>query len=436
MNVSRESSENGEIVLRLEVEDELFNRHMTAAVRRVAQRVNIPGFRKGKAPRAILQNFVGKEYLVEETMESLVPEAVGNAVRDEEIIPFAPPRVNIEQSEPPVTILATVPLIPSVELAEYRSIRYDDEPEPVTDEAVDNLLMYIRRNQAYSVPVERAVQESDIVAIDIKMAADDEVIWDFEDREFQINTDVDDYGEIIVGVNQGIIGMSAGEEKEFSFPVSEDADNPQLAGKTANVNVTLKGVSEEMVPELDDAMVIETGIPDVETVEQLTAHVRDQQEQIAERAVVTSVEGKLFDELIEASEFAISPIVVEHEGRRALEQIVRRRFAMEGKSTQQITADDVSEEDVNFANESAEREIKQRLVLDRLVEAEDIEVTDDEATAEIEQWNSANTAEDQKLEDNDQTRESVKSFVRRRRTIEKVVRMARGMDDAPEEQSD
>ena len=133
MNVSRESSENGEVVLRLEVEQARVGKHMNAAARRVAQRVNIPGFRKGKAPRAILQNYVGKDYLVEEAMESLVPEAVGDAVRDQELSPFAPPRVNVEQTEPSVTIVATVPLQPSVVLSDYKSIRYDDEAEEVSD---------------------------------------------------------------------------------------------------------------------------------------------------------------------------------------------------------------------------------------------------------------------------------------------------------------
>ena len=270
MNVSRESSDNGEIVLRLEVDDERVGKHMNAAVRRVAQRVNIPGFRKGKAPRAILQNFVGKEYLVEEAMESLVPEAVGDAVREENLAPFAPPRVNVENTEPSVTIVATVPLQPSVELSDYRSIRYDDEPEEVSEEAVEALLMQIRRSQAYSSPVEREAQENDIVTIDLNMAADDQTVWDFDDRQFQLNLDLETYGEVFVGLHQGVIGMSVGDEKEFSFPVSEESDSTQFAGKTAHVKVELKDVREEFVPELDDAMVATTGVPDVETVDQLT----------------------------------------------------------------------------------------------------------------------------------------------------------------------
>ena len=429
MNVSRESSDNGEIVLRLEVDDERVGKHMNAAVRRVAQRVNIPGFRKGKAPRAILQNFVGKEYLVEEAMESLVPEAVGDAVREENLAPFAPPRVNVENTEPSVTIVATVPLQPSVELSDYRSIRYDDEPEEVSEEAVEALLMQIRRSEAYSSPVEREAQENDIVTIDLNMAADDQTVWDFNDRQFQLNLDLETYGEVFVGLHQGVIGMSVGDEKEFSFPVSEESDSTQFAGKTAHVKVELKDVREEFVPELDDAMVATTGVPDVETVEQLTDHIRDQLGQRAEQALVNSVQSKLFDEIVEASEFTISPIIVEHEGRLVLERYVRQRQTMAGRAGQPLTADDISEDDLNNANEMAERDIKNALIVGQLVESENVDVSDEDVASEIERANESATSDEQKLEDNEQTRQSVKSYLQRQRTIEKVVKMARGLDD-------
>ena len=416
-------------MLRLEVDDERVGKHMNAAVRRVAQRVNIPGFRKGKAPRAILQNFVGKEYLVEEAMESLVPEAVGDAVREENLAPFAPPRVNVENTEPSVTIVATVPIQPTVELSDYRSIRYDDEPEEVSEEAVEALLMQIRRSQAYSAPVEREAQENDIVTIDLNMAADDQTVWDFNDRQFQLNLDLETYGEVFVGLHEGIIGMSVGDEKEFSFPVSDESDSMQFAGKTAHVKVELKDVREEFVPELDDAMVATTGVPDVETVEQLTDHIRDQLGQRAEQALVSSIQSKLFDDIVEASEFTISPIVVEHEGRHVLERYVRQRQAMAGRAGQQITADDISEDDLNNANEIADREIKNALIVEQLVEAENIDVPDEDVASEIERANESATSDEQKLEDNQQTRQSVKSYLQRQRTIEKVVNMARGLDD-------
>lgn len=403
-------------------------KHMNAAVRRVAQRVNIPGFRKGKAPRAILQNFVGKEYLVEEAMESLVPEAVGDAVREENLAPFAPPRVNVENTEPSVTIVATVPLQPTVELSDYRSIRYEDEPEEVSEEAVEALLMQIRRSQAYSVPVEHDAQENNIVTIDLNMAADDQTVWDFNDRQFQLNLDLETYGEVFVGLHQGIIGMSVGDEKEFSFPVSEDSDSMQFAGKTAHVKVELKDVREEFVPELDDAMVATTGVPDVETVEQLTDHIRDQLGQRAEQTLVNSIQSKLFDEIVEASEFTISPIVVEYEGRNVLERYVRQRQAMAGRAGQQITADDISEEDLNNANEMAERDIKNALIVEQLVEAENVDVSDEDVASEIERANESATSDEQKLEDNEQTRQSVKSYLQRQKTIEKVVNMARGLE--------
>lgn len=436
MNVSRESSENGEVVLRLEVEQERVGKHMNAAARRVAQRVNIPGFRKGKAPRAILQNYVGKEYLVEEAMESLVPEAVGDAVRDQELSPFAPPRVNVEQTEPSVTIVATVPLQPSVVLSDYKSIRYDDEPEEVSDDAVDALLMQLRRSQAYSVPAEREAQENDLVTIDLKVLADDRVVWDFTDRQFQLNLDLETYGEVFVGLHKGIIGMSVGDDKEFSFEVSDEADSPQFAGKTANVTVALKDVHEEVLPELDDALAKSAGISEVETVEQLTQHIRGQLEQRAEQTMLGNIRTKLFDDVIEASEFTISPIVVEYEGRNVLERYIQQRQSMAARAGQQFTADDLTEEDVTSANEMAERDIKNALVIESLVQAENLEIPDDEVAAEIATANENAASEDQRLEDNEQTRESVMRFLKRERTIDKVIDMARNTSDEDQPEKD
>ena len=421
-------------MLRLEVEPERVGKHMNAAVRRVAQRVDIPGFRKGKAPRAILQNFVGKDYLVEEAMESLVPEAVGDAVKEQELTPFAPPQVNVEQTEPTVTILATVPLQPTVVISDYGSIRYDDQPDEVTGEAVDALLMQLRRSQAYSVSAERPAQESDIVTIDIKVSADDNVVWDFTDRQFQLNLDLETYGEVFVGLHQGVIGMEVGDEKEFSFEVSEDHESPQFAGTTAHVEVTLKDVREEVLPEMDDALAVSAGVPEVETVDQLTEHIRDQLEQRAEQTLVSSVQSKFFDEVVEASEFTISPIVVEHESQHVLERYVQQRRSMATRTGQQFAVGELTEEDVNGAKEYAEREIKNALVIDDLIEAEDLEIPEEDITAEIERANENATSDEQRLDDNDETRRSVMHYLKRQRTIEKVINMARGLsEDAPVE---
>ena len=432
MNVSQESTENGEVVLRLDVEPERVGKHMNAAVRRVSQRVNIPGFRKGKAPRAILQNYVGKEYLLEEAMESLVPEVVSDAVKETEIIPFAPPRVNVEQTEPSVTIVATVPLQPSVELGDYKSIRYEDEPDVVEDEAVDALLMQLRRSQAYSRPVERPAQENDIVTVDLKVSADDQVVWDFEDRQLQLSLDLETYGEVFVGLHSGMIGLSEGEEKEYSFDVSEDNESPQFAGKTVNVAVTTKDIREEVLPELDDALATSAGVPEVETLEQLTQHIRDQLEQQTERTFLSRTQSRLLDDLVEASEFKVSQIVLDHESQHVLERYVRQRQSLAAQGGQRFAPEDMTEEDLEEARAYSERELKNALVIESLVEAENLDIPDEDVTAEIERANESVTSDDQKLEDNEATRESVMRYLKRQRTIEKVISMVRGLEDQPE----
>ena len=419
-------------MLRLEVEPERVGKHMNAAVRRVSQRVNVPGFRKGKAPRAILQNFVGKDYLVEEAMGSLVPEVVGEAVEESELTPFATPQVNVEQTEPTVTIVATVPLQPKVDLCDYKSIRYDDQPEDVNDETVETWLTQLRRSQAYTRPVERPAQENDIVMVDLKVTADDEVVWDFKDRQFQLGLDTETYGEFFVDVFRGMIGLSAEESKDYSLDVSEDDENPRVAGKTVNVSVSVQDVREEVLPELDDALAASIGIPGVETADQLKVDVRRQLEEQSERALVASIHNQLVEELIETSEFAISPIVIELESRNVLERYVTQRRAMAAQTGQKFAVEDLTDEDVEEAKTYAEREIKNALVMQSLIDAEGLEIPDDDVIAEIERTNEEAASDDRKLEDNEATRDAVSRYLKRQRTIDKVINLTRGLQDETE----
>ena len=239
-----------------------------------------------------------------------------------------------------------------------------------------------------------------------------------------------------MGLHQGIIGMSVGDDKEFSFEVSDEADSPQFAGKSAHVTVALKDVHEEILPELDDALAASAGVSEVETVEQLTQHIRDQLEQRAEQTMLGNIRNKLFDDVIEASDFTISPIVVEYEGRNVLERYIQQRQSMAARTGQQFTADDLTEEDVNSANEMAERDIKNALVIESLVEAENLEIPDDDIAAEIATANENAASDDQRLEDNEQTRQSVMRFLQRQRTIDKVIEMARGLPDEDESAKD
>ncbi len=429
MNISQVSSQNGEVVLKLEVEPERLDKHISAAVRRVAQRVDIPGFRKGKAPRALLQNYVGKQYLVDEAMESLVPEAVSEAVRDQELVPFGQPRFDVTQTEPNVEIEATVPLEPSVKIGDYASIQYDDQPDEVSDDDVNSQLEMLQRSQAYAQTVDRPAEENDLVLVDLKFSADETLILDQQDRQLQLNTDADQLGEVFVNLHKGIIGLSADEDKEFAFEVSEDDASGELAGKTAHVAVKVKSVQEEILPPVDDALAATAGVPEVDTVEQLTDHIRQMLEQRAENVLINSIESKFFEDVVEKSEFAISPIVIDHEAEHILERIVRQRLIMDGRAGQRITENDFNQEDIANAKDVAERNIKNSLVVQKLVELEGVEVSDDEVNEEFLQANAAATSEEQVIEDNDENRQAIQNTLKRRRTIQKVINAARGLDD-------
>lgn len=423
MKVTQGETKDRQTVLHIEVDDQLLEQHMGRAHQRLAARVNVPGFRKGKAPRSVVERFVGREYLLEEAMESLVPAAVNVAVEQEGIETSATPRVSVVEREPIVKIDATVPLPPEATLGEYSTISVDDEAEEVTDEQIEESVNRLVEANASWNDVQRPVQDGDLITFTVTGTVDGETFVEQKDSEYLAESD---NPNPVPGFSAQLVGIEIGGNKAFSIDIPDDFGREELSGKTAEFEVSVASVREKSLPELSDELVKGLG-EDISTVADLRSLIRENLEARAKQTLRESLEEKIVDELVERSTFELSPLMIEHEAEHVL-QDQQNALARYNISFEQFMGQSgkTSEEILEDAKQTAESRVKRTLVMDRLAEAESIEPTEDEIEQELEAWN--NRMDDghghAKNDDPAVNRNAVISVLKRRKAIDMAIEIA------------
>jgi trigger factor len=418
LKFTRDEGEDRQAILHIEVEEDRVEKHLQRAHQKVAARINIPGFRKGKAPRNIVEQFVGRDYLLEEAMETLVPEAVGVAVEESDIpSTHTPPRVEVTERDPIVKIDATVALPPVATLGDYKKLKFDDELEVVTDEQIEEQIAQIQESQATWDPVKRAAKLGDLLVITSKGLVEGKEFANVEGGEFLAEA-----GSMnpVPGFAEQLKGMKEGGSKEFDIEIPADYPNEEFAGKTANFNVEVAEVKKKELPKLTDALAASLG-EDFKTVAELRTRISDNLEAQAKDGLRRSLEEKIVDALVEGAEFEVSPMIIEHEAEHVLEdqqrQLAQYNIDFQqymqgiGKTTEDIVAE---------AKDSAELRLKRMLVIDTLAEDTGASVSDEEVAAEIALMQETPQYANENL-DTDEARDAVQRILRRRTAIDSVI---------------
>lgn len=414
MKITREDTPDRQAILHIEVDEDRLDDYMHRAYQRVVQRTNIPGFRRGKAPRAIVERYVGRDYMLEEALEGLVPGVISDAVREQDIEPAATPRVSIVERDPTVKLDATIALRPEVTLGDYNSIKFDDKPEAVPESQVDESIERIRYYLTTYSPVERGVELGDMATLTVNGTVDGQPMMNLEDTRLPIDPE----GErIMPGFSEAVTGLNAGETRDFELPVPEDYRDVEMAGKTANFSVELSGVEEPSRPPLDDDLASKFD-PDLETLDDLRTQLRSNLEERAESDLRRSLEEKVADALVEGADIKMAPLLVEQETENMLSQQQESlsRYNMDLQnyihSLGQTTNDYLE-----TARSDAETRVKRSLVIEELANAENIEITDEQISEEIDL---------ERLDpDSDETRDAVRRILRRRAALDRAVEIAR-----------
>ena len=423
MKVTQDEVVDRQALLHVEVDDERLEAHLQRAYQKLVQRTTIPGFRKGKTPRRLFEQMVGRSVLVEEALETLVPDAVSAAIEQEEIDAYGTPRVNVVESEPVPKLDVTVPLRPSINVGDYAGLDLKEEPEEVTDERIDQAVEQAQLSLATWDPVERPVEIGDLTVLTVEGKAGDEEVLNGDNVEFILTADSQ---TPIPGFVEQIVGMEAGQSREFSLDIAEDFPGEQVAGKTVDCKVELFEVKTHNVPEIDDDLARSVG-QGYESLEEMRTGLRTQFEEAASAAARRQFQERILDALLETSEFEIPPLIVEHEAEHVLydqqEALARYQVSMQDYMQDAGKSDD---EVLEEARESALTRLKRTLLIEEIAKIEEIEVTDEDLAAETETMlAAAGPKADRTQVESDEAQSSIRSMLLRRKSVERLAEIVK-----------
>ena len=426
MKVTREDLEHSEVSLNIEVEEEDIEPYLQRAYQRVVRRVNIPGFRKGKAPRPVLERFVGRQSLEDDALDLMLPEIVQRAVEEQGVKQASIPQVQLVQREP-IVIKAAVPIAPEVVLDAYREIRVPVEPVLVTEDEISTLLDLLRRDTAPWEPVDRPVAMGDQVTLDIKANLDGKEITRQDGVVYMV---MEESVSPVAGFPQQLVGIGSQDTKEFAIPMPADYPDSNLAGKEVEFSVTIHEIKAKNLPDLDDEFAKGVG-EGYDNLEALTNKLRE--DFIARRELETQdlYENQVFEKLLEKAQIDISPLMVDHEVSHMLEneeQALRRQQVSVEQYLQTVgkSTDEHREE----LKQVAEARLKRTYAIGKVAELEGIEVSSEEIEEEIQRLlDSAGPNQPESLRSNlesDDSKESLEQILIRRKALQRLVEVAKG----------
>jgi trigger factor len=351
------------------------------AYRKLVQKVDIHGFRRGKAPRTLVERKLGKEYIYQEGLDDLMSEAYRDALKEHDITPLTQPELDAPVFEigQPYHFSLKVPILTPVELGDYRSLHFDREEASITSEEVEQEIESLRNRQAEWEVVDRPAQINDRVTMDLKLTVDDESISDLKDNPFELT---DERPGLFSGMDAHIVGMQAGESKSFTTTIPEDYSNEKLAGKEAQYTTTLHKIEFKELPELDDAFAVQASNDEYQTLEDLRKAVSDNLLENKQRRIRDELRETIMNAVIEQSSFTIHPVMIqeetgemEHQFSHLLEQqhMSMDQYLMLLKKTR--------EEYLKELEPDAEKRVKRQLVLDEIIKKEEISVAPEEVEA-------------------------------------------------------
>ena len=427
MKVTNEKTENCQAFLTVEMEPDEVEESLERSYYRLAKKTNIPGFRKGKAPRAILERHIGKESLLEDALNSLLPEAYEKAIKEQKIEAFAQPNIEIAQTDP-VIFKVAVPLTPTIQLGDYHHIQVAPEPVELTEDNVSATIEQLRHQHATWEPVERPVDFDDLVVLDVESNIENEPYVNQKGAQYQV---LHDLPLPAPGFAEQLVGMKRDEEKEFKLQFPSDYPRKELAEKEPSFKVRVTEIKQEKLPELNNEFAKEIS-PDFKSLKSLRKKVSADLKLRAEEKARIDFEERIIEAIVDITELEFPPILVEMETDRLINQQLRR-WQMSGKGLEEyLSSINKTEEELRQElNPLATKRVSQSLTLGKIAEAEKLEVSDSEISAEIENMTKSATENKDALTkflNTPQAHKSIEQTLITQKTIQRLVEIAKGSD--------
>ncbi|HEU0003972.1 MAG TPA: trigger factor [Ktedonobacteraceae bacterium] len=345
------------------------------AFRKLVQKIDIRGFRRGKAPRSLVERQLGKDYIYQEGLDELMNETYRSAIKENDITPLAQPEIDAPVLEigQPYHFSLTVPVLTPVELGDYRSLHFEREEATITSEEVEQQIELIRDRKAHWDEIERAVEMADRVTVDLKLTSEDQTISDLKDNPFELTNE---RVGLFSGMDEHLLGMKAGESKSFTTTIPADYANEKLAGKEAHYDIMLHKVEAKHVPEVDDALAMEVSEGDITSVEDLRKAISDELLANKKRRNAEALRDKVVDAVIEQSTFAVHPVLIKDEAEEMMHQLSHvledQRMSMDQYLMIMRKSRD---EYLKEIEPEAEKRVKRQLVLDAIAKQDEVEVS-------------------------------------------------------------
>lgn len=382
MSLQVEKLEKNMAKLTIEVSAEELEKAIESAYQKNKNKISVPGFRKGKVPRKMIEQMYGASIFYEDAANELIPEAYEKAVEEceEEIV--SSPKIDVTQIEAgkPFIFTAEVALKPEVTLGKYKGVKIDKIEVEVTEEEVNAQIEQERENSARTITIEdRPVKDGDITTLDFEGFVDGVAFEGGKGTDYPLTIGS---GAFIPGFEEQLVGAEIGKETEVKVTFPEDYHSADLAGKEAVFKCTIKGIKEKELPELDDEFASEVSTFD--TLAEYKADVKKSLETKKADAAKREKEEAVIDAVIAEAQMEIADAMVETEQRQIIDEFAQR-LQMQGLTMEQymqytgMTADVVLEQ----TKPQALKRIQSRLVLEAVAKAENMEANEEEYENEI-----------------------------------------------------
>lgn len=374
MKVTVENGENQQVTLTIEVEAAEVNKAVEQACKRLANRVSIPGFRKGKAPRIIVERHVGKDAVLQEAFDIVAPKALSKAFDEQKIDPVTRPSVDIETLEEGKDLVfkATVTPRPEVKLGDYKGLNVPKNEVNITDEDVEKQLKTFqdRQGKLVDAPEGAEVKDGDFTTLDFKGFVDGEAFDGGEGKDYPLQIGSNSF---IPGFEDQLVGAKIGEERDVNVKFPEEYHAKELAGKDATFKCTIRSIKTKELPAIDDELAKK--VSKFETLDELKADIRKNLEENAERTAENDQKSAAIEMATNNITVDIPAVMIDNRVTAMIQEMAMRleQQGMKLEQYLQYAGTDIAKLREQY-RETAEKNVKTDLMLEEVAKAEDIKV--------------------------------------------------------------
>lgn len=383
MSYTLENVEKNKVKLTIEVASELFEDGMKKSYQKNVKYINVPGFRKGKAPRKMIEKMYGPAVFYEDAVNFIIPDAYDEAVKEADIHPVSQPEIDIVtigEADKPFVFTAEVFTKPEVKLGTYKGVEIEKVENKVTDADVDAEVASMREKNSRMVTVEdRAAENGDITTIDFEGFCDGVAFEGGKGTDYELTLGS---GTFIPGFEEQIVGKKIGEEFDVNVKFPEEYHSKELKGKDAVFKVTLKGIKVKELPTLDDEFAKD--VSEFDTLDALKEDIKAKLTKEAENKTKAEIENRALEAAVEGAEIDLPECMVDNQVEKMLEDYAYR-LKSQGIDMKmylqytQMTEDQLKEQ----MKPSAKQQVLGSLVLEKIAELEKLEATDEDIEKEF-----------------------------------------------------